>query len=330
MRVISFVQALNLQQELVFKNYQMVVQIKKVFGTNMKRSVYFASLSIAAAVCNSCSQTDDITEIIDNGASNNVLTIVSPETDNTPDTRLGIQEGTKRTITWFSGDKIAVWRSEDDNKYGFNYQATDPNHENWATFVSDGEKQFPMVESEKIVVVYPYTEAVTYNKTNNQISVVIPTHQEAYPNSFDPKAAVCSGATASKTDRSVMLMHACGFLRLTLEHDAKYVEVRSKNTSAGKTYSVCGPIKVSPKSAGTAPEVDNQTNNYVRLVPQTEGGEVKAGSYLIAILPSTSYNGFEVTADYGDQGQRHGSYDFSQVTASTVYSLSPIPGPKSN
>jgi len=267
----------------------------------MKRFSYLLACAASALIVTACSdsETSDLTE-------------------NTPVEKtftLGIPSSTTRTVVddlsagspyvlWETTDQIYVWGLGSTNASTFS-QSKFGSYHNYSTFSGT------IVEADKYWFMYPNQEGASFDGSEI-ISATIPQCQKAVAGSFDPAAAICTGVTEGQNDLGITMLHACAFLKITTTKKCQSITVAPANDS---TWKVTGDVQITTTSSGSSVATTDNGYSYVKLT--ADGTEdctdtFEAGTYLMAIAPSSKFPGFTVTVDYP------GNSDASVTNSNTV------------
>lgn len=247
----------------------------------------------------SCSESKE-NEVIDNNPNVKTFLVGSP----TSSTRAIVRDGQINEqgpyVDWETTDKIYVWGK--DNTTGYTYNFTKHgNYKNYAAFEGTA------FSATKYYLMYPNlgddatVTAPSYDG-NGIITATIPMCQKATANSFDPRAAVCTGATEGQYDTSVSIAHACAFLKITTTLPCYKVVVRPVGGNGEQNWSMSGEVNIETSSSGSKIVGFPSGAAEVRL---TKNGSISdtdpfpAGTYLMAIVSSTKFPGYDVYVDYG-------------------------------
>jgi hypothetical protein len=265
-------------------------------------------------------KVDPIVETLTASASPSAATEDTESTD--PDTRAAVRtlETQNPAVDWEDNDKLFVWGLGDTDAAVFSFKQYG-NYHNYAEFTGTIEP------STKYYVMYPNVSGTTmaFDAAGvGLITTTIPPVQKATLESFDPAAAICTGATKGNMDKKVEVQHACAFLKITTTRSCYSVTV---TPGTDKTYSMTGEVYIETSSAGSA--IKPPFPNGVKSVTLTADGTANctstfpAGTYLIAVIPSTGYPGIEITVDYGlGANNPHVlNEDVIQMNAANIYNL---------
>ncbi len=284
---------------------------------------YFAMLAFAASamMISSCTSSDgdegvgEITKIksfvVSSPSSGSRAVVSGDVNDESP------------KVHWEETDKINVWGSGATTKYVYHF-TKHGNYKNYAAFEGTA------FTAPKYYLMYPAQEGATFDG-NGKITATIPTYQKARANSFDPDAAICSGATAGQTDTSVGLKHACAFFKITTVKDCQYVKVSPVGTSStGEQWYMTGGINLTTSSSGSAITISEATGGVGYVVLNAEGKEscsttFSAGTYLIAFASSTQFPGIKIEVLYADgtkaETTNSSTIDGVSFTSGGIYNL---------
>ncbi len=272
----------------------------------------FVAGSMLIASC-SGSDTDDV---IDND-SKEMSFIVGAPSSSTRAVVSGI--GTQNpSVNWETTDKILVWGQGQTNSHSFAFQKFG-NYQNYAAFTGTA------FTADKYYIMYPKQDGATFDGNGN-ITATIPSIQKATLNSFDPNAAICAGATEGQNDRSVSILHACAFLKITTVKDCRSITVSAyDNTVDGAEWKVAGKVTIQASSTGAKITGYSEAVETVKLTADgtaSPSTTFPAGTYLIAIITSTKFPGIDVKVDYADgtNADKSSSNTF-QFNAANIYNL---------
>ena len=238
-----------------------------------------------------------------------------------PDTRAAVRDINTQNpaVDWQETDKLFVWGLADTNASVFSFNKFG-NFHNYAEFTGTIEP------STKYYVMYPNVSGTTmaFEGETGRITTTIPAVQKATLGSFDPAAAVCTGATKGNMDKKVEVQHACAFLKIVTTQPCYSVTV---TPGTDKTYTMTGEVLIETSSAGSA--IKPPFPNGVQSVTLTADGTANctstfpAGTYLLAIIPSTGYPGVEITVDYGlgENNPHVLNTNVIQMNAANIYNL---------
>ena len=275
-------------------------------------------LSFAAGILSitSCSESE-VSEVVDNTPQKMSFTVGT----STSETRASVRDldSQNPAVDWEASDKVFVWGLGNTTASVFSFEKYG-NYHNYAEFTGTIEP------STKYYLMYPNLSGttMTFDGESGLISATIPAVQKATNGSFDPAAAICTGATKGNMDKKVEVQHACAFLKITTTQPCYSVTV---TPATNKDYSMTGGVTIETKSSGSS--LVPPFSNGVPSVTLTADGTANcsstfpAGTYLMAIIPSTGYPGIEVTVDYGlGEDNPHVINDATiQMNAANIYNL---------
>ncbi len=272
----------------------------------------FAASSLLIAACSN-SDSDDVI----NNESKEMSFLVGAPSSNTRAVVSGIETQTP-SVNWEETDQIFVWGEGETNSHTFTFQKYG-NYHNYAAFTGTA------FTASKYYIMYPKQDGAKFDGNGN-ITATIPAIQKATQNSFDPNAAICAGATAGQNERTVSILHACAFLKITTTKDCKSISVSAHDKNVdGAEWKVAGEVTIQASSTGAKITGYNDAVETVKLTADgTESASTtfSPGTYLIAIITSTKFPGIDVTVDYSDgtKAEKSSSSTF-QFNAANIYNL---------
>lgn len=292
----------------------------------MNRFYTFLSCAIGCILFTSCS-SEEIDEM-DNTPRVMTFRVAAPDSDNTRAVVYNL-ESPNPTVNWEETDQVLVWGSGSTASSTFNFTGFG-NYKNYGLFVGEYTK------ADKYYIMYPNQEGATFDGSSI-ISATIPSCQKATPMSFDPAAALCTGATEGQEDTSVSIAHACAFLKITTTAPCYSVTVTPAGNNNGKEWLVTGGVKLVTSSSGCKINIEDSSTgkSYVKLTADgTENCKTTfpAGTYLMAIASSTKFPGIHIVVDYGlDNNPEVTKYPEGgiQFNAAFVYNLGTANAPVS-
>lgn len=221
-------------------------------------------------------------------------------------------------VNWEGTDKIYVWGQGQTESHVFEFQKYG-NYHNYAAFTGTA------FTAEKYYIMYPKQDGATFDGNGN-ITAIIPTVQKATLGSFDPDAAICAGATEGQSDRSVSILHACAFLKITTTKDCRSITVAPHDISVdGAEWKVAGKVTIQASSTGAKITGYSEAEGTVKLTADgtaSPSSTFPQGTYLIAIITSTKFPGIHVTVDYADGTKAEQTNTSAlQFNAATIYNL---------
>ena len=282
----------------------------------MKR-IYLLACAAGILSITSCSESE-VSEVVDNTPQKMTFTVGTSSSV----TRASVRtlESQNPAVDWDETDQLFVWGLGNTEPALFSFSQYG-NYHNYAAFIGS------IIPADKYYLMYPNVSGSTIVFDENQvghITTTIPAVQKATINSFDPAAAICTGATQGNMDTKVEVQHACAFLKITTTQPCYSVKV---TPAKNKNYSMTGGVVIETSSAGSA--LMPPFPNGVQSVTLTADGTANcqqpfpAGTYLMAIIPSTGYPGIEITVDYGlgEDNPHVINNDDIQMNAANIYNL---------
>lgn len=282
----------------------------------MNRFFYLLACAASTLFVTSCSDSE-VSDVVDENAPVEMTFNVGLPSSETRAVVVGINDQNP-AVNWETTDKIFVWGLGSTNASTFS-QSEFGDYHNYSTFKGT------IVPAEKYWIMYPNQTGASFDG-EGIISATIPQCQKAVSGSFDPAAAICTGATTGKNDQSVSIKHACAFLKITTRRPCYSVKV----TPAGDpNWYVTGDVEITASSSGSAVSFENSKNPYSYVMLTADGTEnctktFAAGTYLIAIAPSQSFPGITVEVDYtgnNDASVTNNPEGGIQFNAAYVYNL---------
>lgn len=192
-------------------------------------------------------------------------------------------EDNKTPINWSEGDKLNYFGAGETSDCLILSSGAD---------TPTGTFTGKVTVSDDAYVMYPYQADATFDASNQRITAEVPMTQIATPGTFDPRAALMIGKV--KEDGSVQFINAMSYIKVTVPANCYQVTVKAID----RWYTLAGKAVFSLKNEGDwiltwqeTPAEEGQA--FVRLVSGTES-PMTAGTYYIAVLPTTVENGFEI------------------------------------
>lgn len=277
----------------------------------MNRVFYLLACAASALFVASCSDSES-SDLTEKTPVEKSFTVGTPSST-TRAVVVGVNDSQNPSVNWESTDKIYVWGLGSKTASTFS-QSQFGKYHNYSTFTGT------IIPAEKYWIMYPNQTGASFDGVD-VISATIPNCQKAVSGSFDPAAAICTGATEGQDDASVSIKHACAFLKITTTQPCYSVTV-SPATDA--TWKVTGDVNIQTSSSGNSLSFADNTYSYVKLT--ADGTEnctttFPAGTYLMAIAPSTGFPGFTVVVDYGTSTPTVTKENKIQFNAAYIYNL---------
>jgi len=273
----------------------------------MNRIFYLLACAASTLFVASCSYSES-SDLTKNTPVEMSFTVGAPSST-TRAVVVGVNDQQNPAVNWETTDKIYVWGLGSTYASTFS-QSQFGKYHNYSTFTGT------IIPAEKYWIMYPNQVGASFDGVD-VISATIPNCQKAVSGSFDPAAAICTGATKGQDDASVSIKHACAFLKITTTQDCYSVTV-SGNAE------MTGDVKIQTSPSGNSLSFDDNTYTYVKLT--ADGTEnctttFPAGTYLMAIAPNEGFPGFTVVVDYGTSTPTVTNSNTIQFNAAYIYNL---------
>lgn len=210
-------------------------------------------------------------------------------------------------VIWEQTDKIKVWGKGLSAGEEFVWSSYSRYH-NTAAFTGT------IADATEYFLMYPYQTEATLTESNDKvyINAKLPSVQKAVSGGFDPAAALCACASATKSSQSVELKHLCAYLKIKTQQPCKSITF-SANPSDTKIHKIAGQLKIDVTTENVSIVQETTTTNTgitaagaVTSIKLTSDGtespttDIPAGTYLIAIPPHSAFPGLKVDIDYGN------------------------------
>lgn len=260
----------------------------------MNKNILFFVLGIL--VFSSCSS--DNSEIIDEEKKEKVsFTVSSPQ-----QTRA---YWSQNAIYWNTGDEVMVYAT--NHTMGDKFTVT--NYlENQDRLAFEGETYVTSLQhAHRYFVVYPYSKALEFDGSD-KVKIEIPSSQSAEVGSFDRYACVQVGKTGN-FKMTVDLDNVCAFLKIEVTAACSYVKITANGYGVGGTAWVGSDGKINS---------DDWVQKYQEV---TLSNLPQAGTYLIAIAPSSLYPVLKVEVKYPDCEAKTREATDVPITKGYVYDL---------
>jgi len=271
----------------------------------------YALLAFAAGVA-FASCTSDNEDIINNADFGpKTFQVCTPSADATRALVNGIDTQNPQ-VNWEKTDEIYVWGVGKTAASTFKWDKAGA-YQNYAYFTGNIDRT-----ASQYFLMYPNQSDATFDGTKI-ITATIPVVQTPTLGSFDPKAAICTGATKGSDDKSVSILHACTFFKITLTKECNSVVVKAADNASWKMAG-----KVTIETSSSASKITSFTGSEGSEVSlkNSDGSSFAAGTYLIAVAPSTKFPGISVTVNYADgtkvEKSKSGETEFA---AAYIYNL---------
>ena len=245
----------------------------------------FMSIAMLMAMA-SCSSSDDAV------AENNVegklvqMTFTATQESNVS-TRTALTS--EKKVIWKSGNAISVF---DDYGSGHNHEFTLEGDEGYTSgsFTGTAEST-PTTAGTKYYAFYPSTSGAELNKYDERndhyvSDITLPSKQTAYEGSFDPKAALMIAKSSDK--KNLNFLNVVSLVKVTTDFACKRIVLNANENIAGK-----GNIYYN--SGEPYIKFTSEQSTSIVLKPATEGGDIEAGTYYIAVKPGALTAGWSIS-----------------------------------
>ena len=242
----------------------------------------FMSIAMLMAMA-SCSSSDDA--VAENNVEGKLVQMTFTAT----------QESNVSTRTALTSEKKVIWKSGDAISV-FDYYGSRHNHE----FTLEGAGGATSGSFTGTVdnipgpyyAVYPYTEGAVLVAPDREdeegliSGITLPSTQTAIKDSFDPEAALM--IAASSNQNHLNFINVVSLVKVTTDFACKRIVLNANEWIAGTGMLLCNDVN--PSITFTS----NQSKSIV-LKPATEGGDIEAGTYYIAVKPGTLSTGWSIS-----------------------------------
>ena len=187
------------------------------------------------------------------------------------------------SVIWKEGDKISVFDGVNDTKYNHEFTLSRGDRSPLGSFTGEVYQTNTMGS---YYAVYPYTVGATCGGSDLINGITLPSEQTAYENSFDPKAALMMARSSDKN--TFIFLNVVSLVKVTTTFPCKRIVLNANEYIAGKGNLYC---------SDTNPYINFTSNksNSIILKPATDGGEIEAGTYYIAVKPGTLSSGWSIS-----------------------------------
>lgn len=209
-------------------------------------------------------------------------------------TRTSLGDGNH--VLWSRNDEIAILTEApsgvimDDSELNACFHLTGGSKSTHGSF--EGETYL----NDCFKAVYPYLKK--YKRTGNVISgLTLANQQVATPNGFDPSVAFMTASVVAEPNKNgelelpLYFKNVCSFVKFTTTFDCDQITFRGRNSEK-----IAGGFSVTINDNGIGTPKATSGMSSVSLVPAGNSKTIKAGTYLIAILPqATMKKGFDIS-----------------------------------
>ena len=244
----------------------------------------FMSIAMLMAMA-SCSSSDDA--VAENNVESKLVQMTFTATqESNVSTRTALTS--EKKVIWKSGDAISVF---DNYGSGHNHEFTLKGNGGsiLGNFTGTAEST-PTTSDSRYFAVYPSTsgaELNIYPEQNDYVSgITLPSKQTAIKGSFDPKAALM--IAKSSDQNQLNFINVVSLVKVTTDFACKRIVLNANENIAGK-----GNIYYN--SGEPYIKFTSEQSTSIVLKPATEGGDIEAGTYYIAVKPGTLSTGWSIS-----------------------------------
>ena len=237
----------------------------------------FMSIAMLMAMV-SCSSSDDEVAEIKEESKLVPMTFTATQESNAG-TRAALNSN---NVVWQTGDEISIFDGAGNQKFTLTGDAKD------GKFSGEASS-----EATKFTAVYPYTEGAQLESDGIVNGITLPAEQTATAGSFDPNAALMMAVSTTDKKYNLDFKNAVSLVKITTEFACKSI-VLSANEN------IAGTGKLTYNSGAPSITFESNQSQTVTLKPATDGGEIAAGTYYIAISPQT-LTGFSISFHASDE-----------------------------
>ena len=232
----------------------------------------------------SCSSSDDA--VAENNTESKLVQMTFTATqESNVSTRTALTS--ERNVIWKSGDAISVF---DNTNSGHNHKFILSSGDGNTTGSFTGEVEASSSLGDRYISVYPFTEGAELGKAGELglyyvSDMMLPSTQTAIKDSFDPAAALMIAESSDKNQ--IDFKNVVSLVKIKTEFDCKRIVLNANEYIAGKG-------KLYAKNDPDIEFISDQSTSIV-LKPATEGGDIEAGTYYIAVKPGTLTAGWSIS-----------------------------------
>ena len=221
----------------------------------------------------SCSSSDDAVEEIKEESKLVPMTFTATQESNVG-TRAELNNS--NGVDWQTSDNISVFDGQDNREFTLTGDATEGKFSGTASS-----------EATSFTAVYPYTDGAQLESTGSVSGITLPAEQTATAGSFDPKAALMMAVSTAENKNKLDFKNVVSLVKVTTEFACKKIVLSANENIAGT-----GTLTYNNGEPSIA--LDQDQSKTITLKPATDGGEIAAGTYYIAICPQT-LTGFSIS-----------------------------------
>ena len=237
----------------------------------------FMSIAMLMAMA-SCSSSDDEVAEIKEESKLVPMTFTATQESNVG-TRAALNGN---SVDWQTGDEISIFDGAGNQEFTLTGDVKDGNFSGNASSTAT-----------KFTAVYPYTDGAQLGEDGSVSGITLPAEQTATPNSFDPAAALMMAVSTEENKNQLDFKNAVSLVKVTTEFACKSI-VLSANEN------IAGTGKLTYNSGAPSITFESNQSQTITLKPATDGGEIAAGTYYIAISPQT-LTGFSISFHASDE-----------------------------
>ena len=237
----------------------------------------FMSIAMLMAMA-SCSSSDDEVAEIKEESKLVPMTFTATQESNVG-TRAALNGN---SVDWQTGDEISIFDGAGNQEFTLTGDVKDGNFSGNASSTAT-----------KFTAVYPYTDGAQLGEDGSVSGITLPAEQTATPNSFDPAAALMMAVSTEENKNQMDFKNAVSLVKVTTEFACKSI-VLSANEN------IAGTGKLTYNSGAPSITFESNQSQTITLKPATDGGEIAAGTYYIAISPQT-LTGFSISFHASDE-----------------------------
>ena len=266
----------------------------------MGKCLYSFFAAIAATMLLSACMTDD--SVL--SGNDDIKTAMTFTAAHEPDGDGGRAEFANdgRTINWQADDRLSVFDGSDNNAFVL----TSGEGTNSASFEGSA------ASAASYTAVYPYADGAVLAADGNVEGVALAATQRATAGSFDRNAALMMARSDTK---KLSFRNAVGFVKFTLGFACKQIELQGESGEI-----IAGKATLAYNDGEPTLTFTSEQSTSIILNPATDGGEIAAGTYYIAVPAVTLSEGWGITfratddKEYVRKGSKPITFKRSTVT----------------
>lgn len=233
---------------------------------------------LAAATLVGCSK-DDVAETV------HVKFTASPKEDT--QSRASFNPKDSEEIIWNAGDKLAVF-TQTGRTTPYEFTLTEGAGTNDGAFEGDIASDY-----NEVIGIYPYSDKWNYNPSDNTVTLDFLADQTATYGTYDPR----TGIMFAKTNKQVAdfeFTNTVGYVKVELPIATKSITLQPLVGDDGTEGGVLSSpeVRLNTVTGELTPTESNPSRRDVTLLPAKGWSQIPAGTYYLAVLPTTLTNGF--------------------------------------